>query len=72
MARRLSEHPLEPDDRIILLEVLLRDAVPDLDPHPADLTVCAFVDLGYEEFSRRPAPTVLIDLREGALRKTVR
>lgn len=58
----LAAERLLGDERVALLQLLLADeAAPE--PHPADLAVCAFVSLGYEEFRRLPAPTVLIDAR---------
>jgi len=58
----LAAEQLVADDRIALLQLLLEaPAAPE--PHPADLAVCAFVCLGYDEFRRRPQPAVLIDIR---------
>jgi hypothetical protein len=58
----LAAERLIADERVALLQLLLADEAA-LEPHPADLAVCAFVSLGYEEFRRVPEPTVLIDVR---------
>ena len=61
----LAAERLLAEERVALLQLLLADsAAPE--PHPADLAVCAFVSLGYEEFRRRPEPTILLDLREAS------
>lgn len=58
----LAAERLMADERVALLQLLLEDPAA-AEPHPADLAVCAFVSLGYEEFRRLPEPAVLIDAR---------
>lgn len=61
----LAAERLLAEERVALLQLLLEDeAAPE--PHPADLAVCAFVSLGYDEFRRRPEPSILLDLREAS------
>lgn len=64
---RLREVGLDEHDRVALVIDLLR--TPDaVDPHPADLAVCAFVAMGHGDFTMPPEPAIdlrtrLLDLR---------
>lgn len=64
---RLREVDLEGHERISLVIALLQLPDPG-DPHPADLAVCAFVNMGYDDFTMPPEPPIdvrerLVDLR---------
>jgi hypothetical protein len=64
---RLREVELDEQERVALVIDLLR--TPDaVDPHPADLAVCAFVAMGHGDFTMPPEPAIdlrtrLLDLR---------
>ena len=60
----LAAEQLIAEERLALVQLLLEEAAPR-HPHPADLAVCAFVSLGYDEFRRPARPAILIDLRNG-------